>query len=129
MDQHNILIDELISLLEGGNAHASFEDALDGLPKELRGKKVDKLPYTIWQLVEHIRIAQWDMMEFSKHEKHISPRWPEGYWVKDAAPDDDDAWEKCIQQINDDRNEFIGLLKDEDIYKKIPHGDGQSILR
>ncbi|HWD90057.1 MAG TPA: DinB family protein [Mucilaginibacter sp.] len=129
MDQHNILVDELINLLEGGNAHAGFEDALNGLPKELRGKKVDKLPYTIWQLVEHIRIAQWDMLEFSKHEKHISPPWPEGYWVKDAAPDDNETWEKSIQQINDDRNEFIGLLKDEDIYKKIPHGEGQSILR
>jgi hypothetical protein len=129
MDQHNILTGELIRLLEGGSAHAGFDDALDGLPKELRGKKVEKLPYTIWQLVEHIRIAQWDMLEFSKHEKHISPPWPEGYWVKEAAPANDEAWEKCIQQINNDRNEFISLLKSEDIYQKIPHGDGQTILR
>jgi hypothetical protein len=129
MDQHKVLTDELIKLLEGGSAHAGFDKALDGLPKELRGKKVDKLPYTIWQMVEHIRIAQWDMLEFSKHEKHISPPWPEGYWVKDTAPADDAAWEKSIRQINDDRDEFICLLKSEDIYQKIPHGDGQSILR
>lgn len=129
MEQHQILIDELTWLLEGGGAHAGFDEALDGLSEELRGKKADKLPYSIWQLVEHIRIAQWDMVKFSKHEKHISPPWPEGYWVKEAAPDDDEAWEKSIRQINDDRKDFIELLKSGDIYKKIPHGDGQSILR
>jgi len=129
MDQHKVLIDELIKLLEGGSAHASFDEALDGLPEELRGKKVDKLPYSIWQLVEHIRIAQWDMVKFSKHEQHISPPWPEGYWVKEVAPEDDEVWERSIQQINDDRSDFIELLESGDIYQKIPHGDGQSILR
>ena len=129
MEQHQTLVHELIWLLEGGGAHAGFDEALDGLPEELRGKKVDKLPYSIWQLVEHIRIAQWDMVKFSQHEKHISPPWPEGYWVKETAPDDDEAWVKSIQQINDDRNDFIDLLKSENIYTKFPHGDGQSILR
>jgi len=129
MDQHKVLTDELIRLLEGGSAHAGFDDAIDGLPRELRGEKVDKLPYSIWQLIEHIRIAQWDMLEFSKHEKHRSPKWPDDYWVKETGPADDEAWERSIQQINDDRNEFIDLLKKEDIYKKIPHGDGQNILR
>jgi hypothetical protein len=129
MDRHQILIDELIKLLEGGSAHAGLDDALKDLPKDLRGTKSDRLPYSIWQLVEHIRIAQWDMLEFSKQEKHISPKWPEGYWVKDTVPADDAAWEKSIKQINDDRGEFIRLLKQEDIYQKIPHGEGQTILR
>src|ERR1700741_3569159 len=129
MDQHRFLIDELIKLLEGGSAHAGLGEALKGLPKELRGVKPDRLPYSIWQLVEHIRIAQWDMLEFSKGEQHQSPDWPEGYWVKETAPSNDAAWEKSVKQIDDDRNEFVELLKTGDIYKKIPHGDGQTILR
>jgi hypothetical protein len=129
MDQHKILIDELINLLNGGNAHVGLHDALKDLPSELRGIKPDKLPYSIWQMVEHIRIAQWDMLEFSKSEKHNSPAWPEGYWVKETAPANDGEWNRSIKQINDDREEFIRLLKSEDIFKAIPHGDGQSILR
>lgn len=129
MDQHRILIAELIKLLEGGSAHAGFYDSISGLQPETIGKKVDNLPYTIWQLVEHIRIAQWDMVKFSKHEKHISPPWPEGYWVKETAPADALQWQRSVQQIDDDRNEFIELLKSGDICKAFPHGDGQSLLR
>ena len=128
-DEHKILIAELVKLLNGGSAHAGFDEAIKDLPQDLRGAKPGKLPYSIWQLVEHIRIAQWDMLEFSKHEAHISPEWPDGYWVKANAPVDEAEWEKSIKQINDDREEFIQLLKSENIYKAIPHGDGQSILR
>jgi hypothetical protein len=127
--EHDILITELIKLLNGGSAHASLDDALDNLPAKLRGIKLDNLPYSIWQLVEHIRIAQWDMMEFSRDEKHESPQWPEGYWVKDPAPKDDAEWESSLKQIKDERDEFIRLLKSGDIYRAIPQGDGQSILR
>jgi hypothetical protein len=128
-NEHKILVDELVKLLNGGSAHASFEDALEDLPAKLRGVKPDNLPYTIWQLVQHIRIAQWDMLKFSENEKHHSPKWPDEYWVKETAPKDEAAWEKSIKQINDDREEFIKLLKDGDIYKAIPHGSGQNILR
>lgn len=127
-NQHEILINELIKLLNGGSAHASLEEALDNLPAELRGAKPDKLPYSIWQLVEHIRIAQWDMLKFSRDEKHKSPKWPDEYWVKETAPKDEAEWKKSLKQIDDDRNDFIKLLKSGDIYKTIPHGDGQSIL-
>jgi hypothetical protein len=129
MDQHKILVAELITLLEGGGAHAGLDDALNNLPDELRGTKPDKLPYSIWQLVEHIRIKQWDMVEFSKDGQHESPEWPDEYWPKETEPGSDEAWEKSIKQINDDREEFIQLLKAKDIYEKIPHGDGQTILR
>lgn len=129
MDQHQFLIDELIKLLEGGSAHAGLNDALNDLPKELRGAKPDRLPYSIWQLLEHIRIAQWDMLEFSKHERHISPKWPEGYWVSGAEPANDAEWERSVRQVDEDREEFIALLKSEDIYTRIPYGDGQTILR
>ncbi|MFI5159632.1 MAG: DinB family protein [Sphingobacteriales bacterium] len=129
LNEHVILVAELIKLLKGGSAHAGIDAALKDLPKELRGARPDKLPYSIWQLVEHIRIAQWDMLEFSKHEKHESPKWPDEYWVKENAPADEATWEKSICQINGDREEFTRLLKNEDIYQPIPHGEGQSILR
>jgi hypothetical protein len=128
-DQHEILIKELIKLLEGGGAHATIKDALDNLPANLRGVKPNNLPYSIWQLAEHIRIAQWDMLEFSKDGSHQSPKWPDDYWPKESAPANDAAWDKTINQINADRDEFITLLKSHDIYEKIPHGDGQTILR
>jgi hypothetical protein len=129
MDSHKILIAEILKLISGGGAHATLDEALEGLPAGLRGAKPDKLPYSIWQLVEHIRIAQWDMLEFSKDEEHQSPNWPDDYWVKETAPKDDAEWEKSIKQIKGDQEEFIKLLKDSDIYKNIPHGDGQNILR
>jgi hypothetical protein len=127
--QHQLLINELITLLKGGGAHATLKDALDGLPANLRGVKPNNLPYSIWQLAEHIRIAQWDMLEFSKDGNHQSPNWPDDYWPKESSPADDAAWNKTIEQINADRDEFIALLKSGDIYENIPHGDGQSILR
>jgi hypothetical protein len=130
MDHHHeILIGELVKLLNGGSAHASLDHALDGLPANLRGIKPEKLPYTIWQLVEHIRIAQWDMLKFSKDANHESPQWPDGYWVKDPAPKDEKEWTQSLKQISEDKEEFIGLLMSSDIYEKIPHGHGQSILR
>ena len=127
-NQHKILVNELVKLLNGGNAHAGLEEALENLPSNLRGVKPDKLPYSIWQLVEHIRIAQWDMLKFSQDEKHESPKWPDEYWVKETAPADENEWKKSLKQIDNDREEFIKLLNTSDIYKAIPHGDGQSIL-
>ena len=128
-DQHRILIAELVKLLEGGGAHATLEDALKDIPAEFRGVKPNNLPYSIWQLAEHIRIAQWDMLEFSKDGSHQSPNWPDDYWPKEAEPADDAAWEKTIASILADRAAFINLLKTEDLYKPIPHGTGQNILR
>jgi hypothetical protein len=128
-DQHDILINELIKMLEGGGAHATLQDALANLPEDLRGVKPHNLPYSIWQLTGHIRIAQWDMLQFSKDGNHQSPKWPDDYWPKESGPADNEAWDKTLEQINNDREEFIGLLKSGDIYANIPHGDGQSILR
>jgi hypothetical protein len=129
MDSHEILIREIIKFLQDGGAHASLDDALSGLPAALRGKKPDNLPYSIWQLVEHIRIAQWDMLEFCKDANHKSLKWPEEYWPKETSPANDSAWENSITQINADLEEFIQLLNSANIYQKLPHGQGQSILR
>ncbi|MGF7037995.1 DinB family protein [Mucilaginibacter lappiensis] len=127
--EHGILIDELVHLLNGGNAHADLPTALANLPANLRGAKPDKLPYSIWQLVEHIRIAQWDMLEFCKDGSHESPNWPDDYWPKETSPENDEAWTRSVKQIDIDRDEFIGLIKNGDLFEKIPHGDGQNILR
>lgn len=125
------LIKTLEQFLNGGHAHATFDDAVKGLPAELRGKIPEGLPYSIWQIVEHIRITQWDILEFSRNPKHESPAWPEGYWPKETAPASDAAWKKCLTQIKHDLKEFIDLLKDPDadLYKPFPHGDGQHLLR
>jgi hypothetical protein len=128
-DRHDVLIDELIALLQGGGAHATFKDAVKGLPAAMQGVKPDDLPYSIWQLVEHIRIAQWDMVEFSKDGAHKSPKWPDGYWPEEVAPTSDAEWRKSLKQIESDLEQFISLMKESDIYARIPHGDGQTILR
>ena len=127
--EHKIIVGELVKLLRGGSAHIGLKDALKGLPADARGEKPEKLPYSIWQLVEHIRIAQWDMVQFSLSADHKSPKWPDDYWVKEAGPADDATWKKSLKQIDDDLEQFIELLEKADIYKKLPHGDGQTILR
>lgn len=127
-DQHKILVNELTKLLLGGSAHADLKAALEDLPPELRGVKPEKLPYSIWQLVEHIRIAQWDMLQFCKDGDHESPKWPDDYWPKETAPKNDDDWKDAIEKINSDLDEFLSLLSDSDLYRQIPHGSGQSIL-
>lgn len=126
--QHKLLINELTKLLLGGSAHVSLKDALEGLKPELRGVKPDDMPYTIWQLVEHIRIAQWDMLQFSKDAEHKSPEWPDDYWPKEDAPEDAEAWEGSLKQIDSDLDEFIELMEHTDIYQRLEHGDGQTIL-
>jgi len=121
----------LIELITGGNAHATLDEALSNLPPELRGVKPDNLPYSIWQLAEHIRIVQWDILEFSKDQSHQSPKWPDEYWPKEAAPENDAAWDKTIGQIKKDADSFIALLNDtkNNLYEPLPHGDGQTLLR
>ncbi len=128
-NQQKLLINELTKLLLGGSAHVSLQKALDGLPPHLRGIKPENMPYSIWQLVEHIRIAQWDMLQFSKDADHKSPKWPEEYWPKEIAPEDDSAWNEALTQIDNDLDEFIELIEHSDLYQKLPHGDGQTILR
>jgi hypothetical protein len=127
--QHKILIDELTKLLLGGNAHVSLQDALKELSPQLRGVKPENMPYSIWQLVEHIRIAQWDMVRFCKDAEHKSPNWPDEYWPKENAPEDESAWNGSLVQINNDLDEFIALMEHSDIYQSLPHGNGQNVLR
>jgi hypothetical protein len=123
------LITELEKLLRGGNAHVGLNDALTNLPENLHGKIPHQLPYSIWQLVEHIRIAQWDMLEFCKDPRHQSPKWPDDYWPKEPDPQNKEAFEESVKKINADLEEFIELLHTNDLYAPIIHGNGQTILR
>ncbi|WP_025142329.1 DinB family protein [Pedobacter jeongneungensis] len=128
-NQTSILVTELKKMLNGGGAHVGLKDAVANLPYELLGEKPHSLPYSIWQLVEHIKIAQWDMLQFSKDGTHQSPKWPDEYWPKETAPKDEATWNNTLKQIDSDLKEFIALLDSADLFEPILHGDGQSVLR
>lgn len=122
----------LLNLLDFEGAHVGFDEAVRGLAPELRGKKIKGFPHTAWQLVEHIRIAQGDILEFSRDAKHKSPKWPDGYWPESAAPPTEAAWKKSIAGFRHDLDEMKKLVAevDEDqLYARIAHGDGQTLLR
>jgi DinB superfamily len=125
------LREHLAALLKGGEAHVHFMDAIEDFPEAKRGTFAEGLPHTGWQLLEHARIAQWDILEFSRNAKHISPGFPEGYWPKTPVPPDEAAWAKSVKEFQYDLQEMIKLVKNAktDLYAAIPHGDGQTILR
>jgi len=125
------LVAELISLLEKGNAHATFEDACADLTPVQWNQRLPDVPYTIWQLAEHVRIAQWDILEFCLNGKHESPGWPAGYWPAKDATADEKTWQATLTQIHVDRQRFIELLHapGTDLLAPLPHGTGQTILR
>jgi hypothetical protein len=117
--------------MRGGQAHLTFDEVIKDFPEKLRGTKPNGAPHTAWQLLEHIRIAQWDILEFSRNPKHVSPAWPAGYWPQTEAPPSDAAWKKSIASIKNDlvaMEQLVGNPK-TDLYAKIPHGTGQNILR
>ncbi len=122
--------ENLIKVLEGRFAHISLDSAIEDLTPELYGKRIDGYPHTAWQILEHIRIAQWDMLEFSRNQEHKSPGWPDEYWPENDAPPDQKAWDKSVEMYHRDMEEFIELLKDEniDLTKPFEHGTGQSLF-
>lgn len=124
------LLDELVFLLKKGNAHVSFNEAIQDIPFDDLGKKPEALPYSIWQIAEHIRITQRDILDFSANKNYKELNWPADYWPHAAAPENKAAWENCIRQINADLDAFIELLTNStDIFKPFEHGTGQSMLR
>jgi DinB superfamily len=130
-DRDAALRQHLLDLLRGGNAHAAFDAAVADFPAGLRGKKPEGAEYSAWQLLEHLRIAQWDILEFSRSAKHVSPKWPEGYWPKAEAPPTATAWNKSIRKFRADLKAMCNLVADKkrDLFAPIPHGDGQTLLR
>jgi len=121
----------LLSLLGGGGAHVDFDSVMAGWPAKLRGSKPKGLPHTAWQLLEHMRIAQWDILDFSRNPKHVSPEWPEGYWPSTDAPPSPAAWNNSVSTFQADLKAMMSLVKSprRDLFARIPHGEGQTILR
>src|ERR1700681_754903 len=130
-DHEQSLRQHLLELLAGGQAHAKFEDVVKDWPAKRRGTKPAKFPHSPWMLLEHLRLAQLDILEFSRNPKHVSPDWPSGYWPKTGAPPNATAWDKSIQQFRRDLNAMQKLVANPktDLFARIPWGDGQTILR
>jgi DinB superfamily len=122
---------QLLELLRGGNAHAGFDAAVANFPAQLRGQKPGGAEHSAWQLLEHLRIAQWDILEFSRDAKHVSPKWPDGYWPKKAAPPSAAAWNSSVRRFRADLKAMAKLVADKnrDLFAPLPHGDGQTLLR
>ncbi|MEW4566027.1 DinB family protein [Bremerella sp. JC770] len=125
------LRDHVLYVLNGGGAHLGFEQAIAGLAPELRGAKVEGCAHTAWRLVEHMRICQWDIWQFSINPDHVSPEFPVGLWPPTDAPPNDSAWDACVEAFRSDAQAMINLVSDPatDLFAPIPHGDGQTILR
>jgi uncharacterized damage-inducible protein DinB len=123
--------DHLARALSWAEAHMSLDDAVVDLPVPLRGRKPDALPYSPWQLLEHIRITQHDILDFCRNPKYKEIAWPDGYWPQSAAPPSDTAWDASVRQIRKDRAGLEALARDEslDLAARIPHGTGQTYLR
>jgi len=126
-----LLRQHLVALLKGGNAHADFETAVKDFPVDLRGKRPKGAEHSPWEVLEHLRIAQWDILEFSRNPSYKAREWPREYWPDSHEPKDGKAWEKSVEGFRKDLKAMCDLVADEgtDLLAKIPHGDGQTILR
>jgi len=123
------LREHILELLEGKFAHIDLETALKGFPLSKINARPAHSPHSAWELLEHVRLAQWDILEFSRDANHVSPDFPDGYWNKvDASKAD---WQKSIEQVLEDLEAMRELVRDKniDLFAEIPHGDGQTILR
>jgi hypothetical protein len=131
MDKDRALRDHLLYLLKGGGAHLDVDSAIAGLPAKLRGAKPRGVPHSPWRLLEHMRIAQWDILEFSRNAKHVSPKFPDGYWPAGDAPPSPAAWNRSGKAFRADLKAMCDLVANPrtDLFAAIPHGDGQTILR
>lgn len=121
----------VVNFLAGKGAHVDFSEAIADVGTKFRGKRPRGAPHSLWELVEHIRIAQWDILEFLRDPKHVSPEWPEGYWPKAAVPPNAAAWDASIKTIEQDRQAMKKLVLNPktDLLARISHGNGQTILR
>ncbi len=131
MANDTALREQLIKLLEGGSAHATFDSAVKGFPLDRIGMRPKGLPYSAWELLEHMRIAQEDILRFSISAEHESPKWPEGYWPASREPEKQSHWARSVKAIRKDLAEFQALVRDpkQDLHQKFPWGDGQTLLR
>ncbi len=131
MAQEQALREHVLYLLRGGGAHADFETAIKGLPVALRGKRPKGAAHSPWEILEHMRLAQWDILEFSRDPKHVSPNWPEGYWPEKPAPPGATAWTRSLRAFREGLEAMCALVESPstDLFAPIPHGTGQTVLR
>jgi hypothetical protein len=131
MANDKALRDLLLNYIDWDNAHLKFDDAVKDFPAALRGKRPQGSPHSAWELLEHLRIAQSDILEFTRDPKHASPKFPDGYWPATEAPPTDTAWDESTAAYRADLRALAALTADEsvDLYARIPHGDGQTVFR
>ena len=121
----------LVELLDGGQAHATFDQVITDFPARVRGEIPPGLPHSAWMLLEHMRVAQWDILEFCRNPKYKQPKWPDDYWPKTQAPPQEAAWDQSVSSFRDDLDRMKKLVADSktEVLAKIPWGDGQTVLR
>ena len=132
MDQDQRLRGHVLYVLRGGGAHLDFDRAITGLPAELYGVKPDGIPHTPWRLLEHLRICQWDILEYSRNPDYVSLDFPDGYWPDGDAPPSEAAWEQSVEAFRTDLQAMQELVNDPtiDLMAQIPHGQpGHTVLR
>jgi len=131
MPDKDALRKHVLELLAGKNAHADFDTTVAKFPLKRAGEKPAGAPYSAWQLLEHMRIAQRDILEFTRNPKHVSPAWPEGYWPETESPPKGAAWSQSVRAFRADLKAMMGLVADpaRDLLARIPHGQGQTLLR
>lgn len=131
MTQIDALRVQLAAILDWPDAHATFDAAVEGIPPELRGRQAEGLPYSLWQLVEHLRITQGDILDFCRNADYQELRWPDDYWPPAAEPPSADAWDETLRGYRTDREVLKTLATDPgvDLFARIPHGTGQTYLR
>jgi len=130
-DTQAALREHVLYLLQGGGAHAKFQDAVSGIPAKLRGTKPKGLDVSPWRVLEHMRLAQADIVEFCISRDYREKEFPADYWPKSDAPPDSGAWDKSVKAFESDLDQMCKLVKNPrtDLFAKIPWGDGQTYLR
>ena len=131
MNEDKVLRQQLLNLLQGGNAHITFDQAIEKIPMGLINKKLHNFSYTLWHLLEHIRIAQWDILQFVCNPDHISPPWPEGYWPSENSVADRNTWDKTVEKFHYDFGAIRNLINNPDtnFYSPLPHAKEYTVLR
>jgi hypothetical protein len=131
MNRSDILREQLIKLLDWQDAHVSFDAAVESIPPPLQGVRPEGLPYSPWELLEHLRLTQNDILNFCRNRDYKTPKWPDEYWPKTVSPPTPNDWQQSINTFRADRHSLQSLVADLalDLYAKIPHGDGQTYLR
>ena len=131
MDSEEVLRTHLIRLLGWRDAHPSVDQAIADLPPALRGMQSAELPWSPWQLLEHLRLCQRDILEFCVNPAYVEPRFPDDFWPETPAPPSEQAWDECVAGFITDRERLARLIADPEtnLYRPIPHGQGQTLLR